>query len=1281
MADDKASQNLYTRNEKVKPVFIEQEMKASYLSYAMSVIVGRALPDVRDGLKPVHRRILYAMQELGLDHSRSYKKCARIVGEVLGKYHPHGDTAVYDTLVRMVQDFSLRYPLVDGQGNFGSVDGDSAAAMRYCVTGDTLVVTDRGLVPIGELSQTKSEDIRVPVLSQDGKTHLASKWFDSGEHPTLKITTERGFSIQGSYNHPILTWTVNENTGLPEFRWKLLEQLGLGDVAVIDRTADKLWPGAPVSVVSDWPSDLPPRAQNKVLPGSLDEDLAFILGALVAEGTVKEREIEFCNSDQEWIKQLDERWQRVFPDCRLHAFTRKPRSYGKKIYYTREIHSRHVILFLKNIGLVPAKSRQKTIPRRILQSPKPVVAAFLRAYFEGDGSISSSGEKMGELSCVSMSETLIRQIQTLLLRFGIASTKRFDRWKGAYKLYLRGLENYRIFAKEIGFVSKIKNQKLDGAISLYQKEYSATDFVPFIADFARSHMDLDGPWKGGKEFLAKHNFDRYSNLEKHSTQVVEALDDTSQPQMMALFARLLKNHYFFDPVAGIERSGVARVYSVRVDSACHSFVANGFVNHNTEAKLAAITSEMLADIEKNTVNFAPNFDETLEEPTLLPATLPNLLCNGSSGIAVGMATNIPPHNLNEVADAIIATIDAPEIQTKELMKFIKGPDFPTGATICGAEGIRSAYDTGRGLLKIRAKAGIEQLKNGKQAIVVSEIPYQVNKANLIESIADLVNDKKIEGISDVRDESDKEGMRLVIDLKRDANAQVVLNQLYKHTQMQTTFGIILLALVDGSPRVLKLKEIINEYIRHRKEIIVRRTQFDLAKARDRAHIVEGLIKAVDILDKIIKTIRKSKNPAEAKVALVEEFEFSERQAQAILEMQLQKLTGLEIHKLEEEFKELLKRIEYLESVLKSEKKVLEIIKEELGRLKEKYGDERRTEIAKSVDTELEIEDLIAEEDVVVTISHQGYVKRLPVSTYRKQKRGGVGVGSGVVEEDFIEHLFIASTHDHLLLFTSKGKAFMIKVHEIPQASRISKGKFIANIVSLSQGEKITSYIPTREFKEGEYLVMATQMGQIKKCEMTDFENTRRGGIIAIGLDPKDELIGARKTDGKQEIFLATRKGKAIRFPETLVRSMGRAAGGVRGVNLEAKDCVIGMEVVEKNATLLSVTEKGFGKRSEIGEYRVTSRGGKGVTNIKVTDKNGEVVGLLCVGEKDDIMIMTKEGMVVRCSAKDIRETGRVAQGVRLINLKKANDKVTTVAKVEPEEEEESSPTLVEKPAK
>ncbi len=827
MADK--TDNQYTRNEKVIPVFIEKEMKTAYLNYAMSVIVGRALPDVRDGLKPVHRRILYAMKGLGLDHNKPYKKSAKIVGEVLGKFHPHGDSAVYDSLVRMVQDFSLRYPLVDGQGNFGSVDGDSPASMRY-----------------------------------------------------------------------------------------------------------------------------------------------------------------------------------------------------------------------------------------------------------------------------------------------------------------------------------------------------------------------------------------------------------------------------------------------------------------TEARLAGISNEMLRDIDKDTVNFAPNYDESEEEPTLLPSVLPGLLCNGSAGIAVGMATNIPPHNLNEVSDGIIAAIENPEITPKELMKYIKGPDFPTGATICGVEGIKSAYETGRGILKIRAKAAVEESRNGRQAIAISEIPYQVNKSNMIQTIADLVNDKKIEGISDVRDESDREGMRIVIELKRDVNAQVVMNQLYKHTQMQTTFGIIFLALVDGSPRVLNLKQIIEEYIKHRKEVILRRTRFDLDKARDRAHIVEGLKKAVDILDKIIKTIRASKNPAEAKAQLIEKFEFSDRQAQAILEMQLQKLTGLEIHKLEEEFKELMKKIDFLESILKSEKKVLEIIKEELAKLKADYGDERRTDISRSMDTELNIEDLIADEAVVITISHQGYVKRLPVGTYRKQKRGGVGVGSGGQEEDFTQQLFVASTHDNLLLFTTKGKAFVIKVYDIPQASRISKGKFIANFVSLSQGEKVTSYMPVKKFDEGIFVVMVTKNGTIKKCQLTDFENVRKSGIIAIGLDPKDELVEADLTNGKQQILIATREGQCIRFDEDDVRSMGRAASGVRGITLDGKDYVIGMEVVDsKDATILSVTEKGFGKRSMVDEYRVTGRGGKGVTNIKVTEKNGEVVGFKLVTDHDDVMIMTKEGMVVRCSVKDIRETGRVAQGVRVINLKKDNDKVVAVAEVEPEDEAMAQEKLTE----
>jgi DNA gyrase subunit A len=811
---------MYTRNEKLVPVSIEAEVKTSYLNYSMSVIVGRALPDVRDGLKPVHRRILFAMQDLNLDHSKPYKKCARIVGETLGKYHPHGDTAVYDTLVRMAQDFSLRYPLVDGQGNFGSVDGDNAAAMRY-----------------------------------------------------------------------------------------------------------------------------------------------------------------------------------------------------------------------------------------------------------------------------------------------------------------------------------------------------------------------------------------------------------------------------------------------------------------TEARMASIADAMLGDIDKETVNFGPNFDASLQEPLLLPATLPNLLCNGSSGIAVGMATNIPPHNLSEVCDAIIYLLDTPGAEIKDLLRYIKGPDFPTGGVICGKAGIKDAYNTGRGKVTVRARATVEHQKNGKDMIVVNEIPYQVQKAGLIETIAGLVDDKKIEGISDIRDESDKDGMRIVIELKRDVEPQIILNQLFKHTQMETTFGIIMLALVENRPRVLNIRQILDCYIGHRKVIIRRRTQFELDKALKRAHILEGLKIALKFIDRIIKVIKTSKSVPLAKENLMKEFGLSDVQSQAILEMQLQRLTALERDKIEAEYLELLKKIELCRSILASEKKIEAIIKEELEELKKKYGDERRTDIVGEVE-ELEIDDLIADEDVVVTISHGGYIKRLPVSAYRKQKRGGKGAtGAELKEEDFSEHLFVASTKDYLLVFTDKGQVYWVKVYEIPQAGKVSKGKAIVNLLELKTGEKVSSTIPVREFTPDKFLIMVTKQGSIKKTSLEAYGNPRKGGIIGITLDDKDELIGVELTDGKQEVLIGTREGKAIRFPEVQVRDMGRAARGVKGISLGKKDEVISMVLVQKDATILTVTELGFAKRTPAKEYRLTRRGGKGIINVRVTAKNGAAVSLKTVNDNDELMVITQNGMFLRCSIKDIRETGRASQGVRLIKLdSKDNDRVSCVAPVIAEEE-------------
>jgi len=816
--------NLYAMNEKIIPVPIEDEMRNSYIDYAMSVIVGRALPDVRDGLKPVHRRILFAMNELGLAHNKPYRKAARIVGEVLGKFHPHGDTAVYDTLVRMVQDFSLRYPLVDGQGNFGSIDGDSAAAMRY-----------------------------------------------------------------------------------------------------------------------------------------------------------------------------------------------------------------------------------------------------------------------------------------------------------------------------------------------------------------------------------------------------------------------------------------------------------------TEARLEAVADEFLSDIDKATVDFVPNFDESLEEPSVLPARLPNLLVNGSSGIAVGMATNIPPHNLGEIVKAIVAVIENPEIPVKEICKIVKGPDFPTGGLILGREGIRQAYETGRGRVLVRAKAAVETSAHKKDAIVITEIPYMVNKTNLIESIVRLVETKKVEGIHDIRDESDREGMRIVVELKKEAISQIILNQLYKHTQMQETFGVIMLALVDGQPKVMNLKTMIEKFIEFRQEVVTRRTRFELDKAEKRAHILEGLKIAIANLDKIIKLIRVSKNPEEAKKGLMEKFKLTEIQAKAILEMQLQRLTALERHKIDEEYLALIKKIEEFKTILKSRKKRLEIVRKESEELLEKYQDERRTQIV-AAEEEIEIEDLIAKEDVLITISHAGFIKRIPVSMYRRQKRGGAGVtGSGLRdEEDFIEHMFLSSTHDSIMFFTNSGRVYWRKAYEIPQASRQARGKAITNLLSLRPEEKISSFLQVKEFDDQRHVMMVTRNGVIKKTNLIHFSRPRSSGITAITLRPKDELESCMLTQKKDEILLATRFGKAIRFSEQEIRDMGRGASGVRGINLAKGDAVIAMQLVDPKATALSVTELGFGKKTLFKEYRKQSRGGKGIINVKVTDKNGKVVTVATVNEQDEIILVTTGSMIVRCPVDQIRTSGRNAQGVRVIRLKEGHKVACAARVVEKEDDEEQA---------
>lgn len=688
----------------------------------------------------------------------------------------------------------------------------------------------------------------------------------------------------------------------------------------------------------------------------------------------------------------------------------------------------------------------------------------------------------------------------------------------------------------------------------------------------------------------------------------------------------------------------------------------------TEARLSRLATEMLRDIDKDTVDFTPNFDETIEQPSVLPSRFPNMLVNGAAGIAVGMATNIPPHNLGEVIDGIIMLIDDPDTTIQELNKVIIGPDFPTGGLILGREGIKSAYNTGRGRVIVRAKSQIEQMNSGKQRILITELPYNVNKARLIEKIADLVRDKKVEGITDLRDESDRTGMRIVIELRKDTNVHVVLNRLYKHTQLQDTFGVIMLALVDGEPKVLNLKEVLMHYIEHQKEIIIRRCKSELKKAENDAHIREGLLIALDHIDEIIKIIRSSKNDQSAKETLMTRFELSERQATAILDMQLRRLTGLEREKIEFEYEQLLQTIKRLQTILGDMNLVYNIVKEELLDIKERFSDPRRTMIIKD-DSSLEIEDLIAEEDIVVTLTHQGYIKRLPVDTYRSQRRGGRGITAiHTKEEDFVEQLFVTSTHHYVLFFTNKGRVYRLKGHEIPEAGRSARGSAVINLVQLTPGERIEATIPISEYSDDLYLTMATKNGTVKKTVLAEYDSPRVGGLICISLVDDDELVSVKLTDGNQELILVTGDAKAIRFSETLVRATGRDTQGVKGIQLDKDDYIISMGVVVPGAELLVVSEGGYGKRTPIDEYRVTNRGGKGVKTLNKTDKTGRLIAAKVVHENHEIMLISLEGIMIRMAVADISQFSRNTQGVILMKLQE-DDRVVAAAHIIGKDEE------------
>jgi DNA gyrase subunit A len=1221
----------------VEPRALEEEMRTAYLDYAMSVIVGRALPDVRDGLKPVHRRVLYAMNELGLGPTRSYAKCAKIVGEVMGNYHPHGDSAIYDALVRMAQDFSMRNELVDGQGNFGSVDDDPAAAMRYCVAGDTRVRTTAGTVRIDSFAPDAESETDTPVdlevLDRLGRPVHASVVFHSGEHPTLRLRTTEGFELTGTANHPVLC--LVDMAGVPLLMWKLLEEIGPGERVLLHR--------APVVSVPP-PSD---RARM----------LALLAGAFVSEGWFGDKRAGFNNVDESFFEAVTRSYDAVVG--------------GARYIYSRVINSGSLCheLDVQNLGALRASplaemegltSERKRVPEFVWRGDHGFKRTFLQALFEGDGSCSLLPRSTIQISYSTRSLGLAQDVQQLLLEFGVISRMSVSA-RGEIKVVITNRRDARLFASRVGFFGT-KQPKLEQALAGIPISSRALshDHVPHLAGYIRAE---GGSTYEERDWLRRNNVDRIERWERGSTAILERI---SSQEVRDVIAPLVSGDYYYAEVASMTKAGVQPVYSLRVDTDDHSFLTNGFVSHNTEARLARIATEMMRDLDMDTVDFAPNYDGSRQEPLVLPARFPNLLVNGSSGIAVGMATNIPPHNLREVIAATIAYIDDQDIEIDGLMKHVSGPDFPTGGVILGRQGIRDAYETGRGRVRIQARAHIEPLKQGKEAIVVTELPFMVKKGGdggLIGKIADLVHEKRIPEISDLRDESDKRGMRLVIELKRDVIPKVVLNKLYKHTPMQSTFGVNMVALVDNVPRTLNLREVIQAYVAHQREVIVRRTKHELSEKEARAHILEGLLTALEHLDAIIELIRASRDRDSARQQLIQRFELSAIQATAILDLRLSQLTALEADAIKQEHADVTERIAELRGILGDESRVLAVIKEELTEIGERFGDERRSEITHSED-EIDIEDLIADQQMVITITQTGYIKSLPLATYRQQQRGGRGVtGMDMKDGDFIEHLFVCSSHDYLLFFSNRGKVYRSKVYELPEASRTAKGRALVNILPLREGELIQAVVATRDFTEAKYLVFATRNGTVKKTELLAYNTPiKADGIIAINVRDDDELLAVRAVDPEDEVIMVSRAGLTVRFAESDARSMGRDTTGVRGMDVGKGGKVIAMDVARDDMDLLVVTENGYGKRTQISQYRKTNRGAKGVKTIGLTEKKGGLAGALVVRDHHELVFISVGGMVQRTPADGISQQGRSATGVRVMNLKD-DDLVSAVALV------------------
>ena len=1203
-------------NQTIHPINIETEMQDSFLEYAMSVIVSRALPDVRDGLKPVHRRILYSMWDSGIRPGTPYRKCARVVGDVVGWFHPHSPEAVYDSMVRLGQDFALRATLVDPQGNFGTVD-DPPAAMRYCVTGETRVTTTEGTQAIGAIVPNAASEsdtsIDLKVLDRRGNPQTASTFFHSGVHETFSVHTREGFNLTGTSNHPVLT--IQRVGDMPVLVWKTIDELHQGDRVAIARTYT------------------PTEGKS-----GLTHDEAVLLGAWIAEGWISPGRAGFNNTDGWFYTTVLDAFDSLVGG---RVYTAERELPSGSTLFEMDIHDLSAIRTSILAEFEGVRSADKYIPDSVWNASTSVKASFLAALFEGDGSSSNLGKNTIQISYSTRSPRLASDVQKLLLEFGvIGKLVRYD--SGEIKVVLTNRRDARLFLNRIGFLGT-KIDKLEWElhdIPLDSRALSG-DAIPFIADFVRERIH-----GSDREWLRKHNVDRIERWQHRSDEIRSHIND---PDVLAVVEQIVDHGFFYATVSDVLPAGFQPVYSLRVDSDDHSFVGNGFVNHNTEARLAKLAAHMLDGIDEDTVDFTENYSGEREEPSVLPSRFPNLLVNGSTGIAVGMATNMAPHNLGEVVDAVLYALDNGEATVDDLMQFVTGPDFPTGAYIVGNKGVHDALMTGRGSIRMRAVHDIVEIRKGRTGIVVTEIPYQASRDRIMEKTATLVRTKVLTGISDLRDESDRHGTRLVVELKRDANPHVVLNQLFKHTQLEDTFSVNNVALVDGVPKTLNLAQLVHHYIAHQLEVVERRSRFRLAKAEARAHILRGLLIALDNIDEVVRIIRGSANVDAARTALMERFDLSEIQSNHILDMPLRRLTALETDKLRDELEALEETIAYLEDLLANESRRRALIAHEMGEIRDKFGDRRRSRIIPDTG-EMSLEDLIADEEIVVSVSSAGYVKSVLASAYRKQGRGGRGVkGANVRDDDVIVHLLHTSAHAFLLFFTNRGKVYRVRAHEIPRKDRTAKGSLIQSVLPLAPDEIVEAVIDTRDYESNRYLVMFTKRGLVKKSKFSDYDS-RNQVLVAITLLDDDEVVAVRQTDGEADLMMFTKNGLGIRFSEHDVRPMGRSAQGVRGIRLREGDEVVSAAVADEAEEVLLLTSGGYGKRVRMEEFRLQRRGGVGVISMRITRVRGPVTAASAVSLGDEIVVTSSDGIVMRSEAKSISRQKRPSTGVKVMNL-------------------------------